>query len=787
MASGGPARVGYLLPTEGETRVRRARHALVAGTGAILVLASLAASTGPMSLQGAIDAALDRLPGWWEVVFWVAYGAAGIVSVLLVVLMLARGRQNPSAARDVLLAVLATTVGSVLLMVWQVGSGPDLLAEVGAADPSRQFPVLRVAVVTAIVLTASPHVTTVVRRFGTVTILTVAVSALGLGFGFPTDALAAVGVGMLGSGAVLLLFGAPGGFPPVDVVADALRALGVDVAELELATDQSWGVRRFVGVGADGRVLEVKAHGKDAVDSRLAQTLWRAAWYRDSPGSVSLTRMQAVEHEALMTLFAARAGVSTVDPVAAGRAGDDVAILAVHRHGARLRSTGDDGLEDRLLVGIWRDVARLHAAGMAHGSLTTSAVTVADGQHWLGDFTEGSLGAGDERQLDVVNLLFTLADAVGVPRAVASASAGLGRDGLAAALPYLQLPALVRDARGSVEEPKELMAELRAAVADATGAEPVEPIQLRRVSVGQILVLALLFVAANALLSQLADLDFEAVWEIVRDASWPALLLALPVSQLTFLAEAGAMVAAVGQPLPRRPLVILQSAARFIGLAVPSAAGRVAMNTAFLIKFGLSRSAAIVQGAVDSVFGFAVEAVILVVALLLSDVSLDLDAEPAWGVVIAVVAVVAVAAVVLVLRVERVRALVLPVLAEAVGSVSSVLVDPGRTLRLLGNNLLSRVVLGVSLWLVLRGVGVDDVSIPVAIVVLVATNLLAGLVPVPGGIGVAEAVMTSWLVLAGVPEEQAFAATVVHRLWTFYLPAVQGVVASHWLERNDYL
>ncbi len=786
MASGGPARVGYLLPTEGETRVRRARHALVAGVGAVLVLLSLAASTGPMSMQAAVDAAIDRLPGWWDVVFWIAYGAAGVVSVLLLVLMVARSRRNPGAARDVLLAVLVTTVGSILLMVWQVGSGPDLLAEVGAADPDRQFPVLRVAMVTAIVLTASPHVTTVVRRFGAATIVTVAVSALGLGFGFPTDAIAAVGAGMVGAGTVLLLFGAPGGFPPVDVVADALRALGVDVTGLELAADQSWGVRRFEGRTADGRQVEVKAHGKDAVDSRLAQALWRAAWYRDAPGSVSLSRMQAVEHEALVTLFAGRAGVSTVDPVAAGRAGDDVAILAVHRRGVPLRAAGAE-VDDALLVEVWRDVARLHDAGMAHGALTTSSITSADGQHWLGDFTEGGLGAGDERRLDLVNLLFTLAGTVGVPRAVATATEGLGVDRLADAMPYLQLPALVRDARNSAEEPKELMAELRDAVADATGAEPTEPVQLRRVSVGQLLMLALLFVAANALLSQLADLDFEAVWEIVRDASWPALLLALPLSQLTFVAEAGAMIAAVGQPLPRRPLVVLQSAARFIGLAVPSAAGRVAMNTAFLVKFGLSRSAAIVQGAVDSVFGFVVEAAILVLALVFSDVSLGLTAEPDWGLVLAIVLVLAVVAVVLVLRVERVRDLVLPVLAEALGSVSSVLADPGRTLRLLGNNLLSRIILGTSLWLVLRGVGVDDLSIPVALVVVVATNLLAGLVPVPGGIGVAEAVMTSWLVLAGVPEEEAFAATVVYRMWTFYLPAVQGVVASHWLERNDYL
>jgi hypothetical protein len=57
-------------------------------------------------------------------------------------------------------------------------------------------------------------------------------------------------------------------------------------------------------------------------------------------------------------------------------------------------------------------------------------------------------------------------------------------------------------------------------------------------------------------------------------------------------------------------------------------------------------------------------------------------------------------------------------------------------------------------------------SVALVLVVTIATNLLVGLVPIPGGFGIAEAVMISWLVLVGVPEEAAFAATIVYRLWT---------------------
>jgi hypothetical protein len=79
----------------------------------------------------------------------------------------------------------------------------------------------------------------------------------------------------------------------------------------------------------------------------------------------------------------------------------------------------------------------------------------------------------------------------------------------------------------------------------------------------------------------------------------------------------------------------------------------------------------------------------------------------------------------------------------------------------------------VALWLTLRSIGIE-MSVALVLGVTVATNLLAGLLPIPGGIRIAEAVMISWMVLVGVPEESASAATIVYRLWTFYVPAIEG-------------
>jgi uncharacterized membrane protein YbhN (UPF0104 family) len=247
------------------------------------------------------------------------------------------------------------------------------------------------------------------------------------------------------------------------------------------------------------------------------------------------------------------------------------------------------------------------------------------------------------------------------------------------------------------------------------------------------------------------------------------------------------MFFAVGHRLPLKPLVVLQVAVKFIGLAVPSSAGRIAMNAAFLRNYGVSTTIAMTQGAVDGIAGFTVEAVILLLALFLADLQVDFSSpDVSWPLIIAIAAALVAAAVFTILRIRRLREVVLPILREAVGLARDVLQDPRRAAGLLGSNLLSRLILGISMWFILEGLG-SPVSLGVALATTVGTNLLAGLVPIPGGVGVAEATLTALLVLAGLPEDLAFAATVVFRMATFYMPAVAGYFATSWLRNRDYL
>ena len=115
-----------------------------------------------------------------------------------------------------------------------------------------------------------------------------------------------------------------------------------------------------------------------------------------------------------------------------------------------------------------------------------------------------------------------------------------------------------------------------------------------------------------------------------------------------------------------------------------------------------------------------------------------------------------------------------------------VLQQPSRAFGLLGSNFVYWNVLGITLWLALQAVG-SDLSYGSALFAAAGTSLLAGFMPVPGGVGVAEATMTALLVTFGVDQSTAFAVTVAYRVITFYLPALEGFFGARWLGKHGYV
>src|SRR5262249_15905685 len=144
-------------------------------------------------------------------------------------------------------------------------------------------------------------------------------------------------------------------------------------------------------------------------------------------------------------------------------------------------------VDDELLDALWRQVANLRTARVAHGHLNADHIVVDAGEPALVDFSD-AIGAAPENRLaaDVAELLTSTASIVVVDRAVAAAVRVLGADVTASALPLLQPAALSRDVRPVGRRAhKDLgteLEEIRDRVAAAAGVEVPQLQQLQRVN-----------------------------------------------------------------------------------------------------------------------------------------------------------------------------------------------------------------------------------------------------------------------------------------------------------------
>ncbi|MFZ0013512.1 MAG: flippase-like domain-containing protein [Acidimicrobiia bacterium] len=783
-------RASYFVFTGPEPRVRSPRDVVNVVLGALLVIWAVIAVDRIPDWASSFTDMVQAAPLWVDSTLAIGYLLSLVYALVVIGGLIFGAGKHLSALRDVFLVLVLTTGLVVLLSLWINEAWPYVLPEIGLQDATPRFPVTRVAVVTGLLLVVAPYVTRPLRRFGWIAILITAVAAIGLGYGSPIHAIGSFGIGLVAAGTIRLVFGSPRGYPAPDMVSQGLARLGVDAENLRLSAEQRWGMVRFEAEDGEGRPIEIKVHGRDAFDSQLAAKVWRTLIYKEMGRTVSFSRLQAVEHEALGTLMASRSGVSVPELRAVGRASAEIALIAFGVGGTRLADMSEGDVSDELLVSVWRQVAALHDASITHGALTTEAIRVVAGVPQLAEFDLCSLEPQeDDRAGDVVELLFSMSLLVGPERAVLAAKDGMGVEALTTTLPYIQVPAVSSASRRQVDKAKPVVTALRDTVLEVTGAEAPEPVQLRRVTWKRLLGLALLLLIFVAVVPALTQVDYAEIWDVLQSADWLLIVVAVIVGHTQFFPSATATMFAVPATLPFWPLVVLQTASQFISLAIPSSAGRVAMNAAFLHKFGVTVTVALAQGAIDGFSGFLVQVAILLVVMLTGDVDLGLQIDSSdvpWLLILGVLALLIIGVVVAVRRVKRLRERVVPILSQAWGALQVVLKQPSRAFGLLGSNFVYWNVLGLTLWILLEAVG-SGINYGSALFVAAGTSLFAGFMPVPGGVGVAEAAMTALLATFGVDQSTAFAVTAVYRVITFYLPALEGMFGTRWLERNDYI
>jgi uncharacterized membrane protein YbhN (UPF0104 family) len=304
-----------------------------------------------------------------------------------------------------------------------------------------------------------------------------------------------------------------------------------------------------------------------------------------------------------------------------------------------------------------------------------------------------------------------------------------------------------------------------------------------------LLLTAALIFGAYLLISKLASIGFGTIAHELRQADIAWFVVALLLAQLTFIASGISVRGAVMTPLPLLPCVVLQSAIKFINLTVPSSAGKIGMNLRFLQRLGTPLPEAVAAGAVDEASERVVQAALFLLVLPFVHVSLDTSqfqvAGPSRRLVLAL-GIAVVAGIAIVLGVPKLRARVVPPARQALRGLWIVARNREKRLELFGGNIGSELIYAISLGATCLAYGVH-LNLAELIFINTAASVLSSLIPVPGGIGAAEASLSAGLIALGVDQSTAFAIAITQRLCTFYLPPIWGYVSLRWLTHKGYV
>jgi glycosyltransferase 2 family protein len=778
--------IRLFAPGERGRRNRRSIDAVfLVFAAAVCGLVGAAASQAP-----AQDARVARnviaVLGWAEALWRTAFvGVLALAAIVLVGLVV---RRRKFIGRDVATG-LALEVGLAVLLARAVEA--DWTPFAGHLLSRWGFPEVRIASATTILIVAGPELVRPIRRVAMLLIVLSAFGAVALGAALPSAALGALALGLGAAGITRLIWGTAAGFPPAATIQAELAGLGVGTRDLRACAEQRMGCVEYVGHDAEGAPIKARVLGRDAQDTQRISRRWRALAYRDPPRSVAVGRLEQVEHEALTTLMAAQAGVRVPEVVTAtlGSQGDALLVTREPDVGP-LEDASPGEVTDALLDAVWKEVAALHGAGMSHGRLNGANIVVVDGKPMLTNLAVATLGApASSLHIDVAELLVACTVLAGPERALKAALAGAGPDAVKGAIPYLERAALSPHTRDLAHDHEVELKKLREAAAEATGEKVPELVPIHRVRPRDFVMTGLIALAAYLLITKLAKIGFGTIYHELRSSDLAWVGIALVIANLTYLPLAAAFRGAVMTPLPIGPVIAMESADKFLNLTVPGAAGSIALNTRFLQRQGAETGEAIAASPIAGLAQTIVQ--ILLVVCLLPFVRFHLDTSQLSGAVpsgtfVAVIFAVLAGAVAAVLLIPALRNRVVPQIKSAFRSLWAVARSGHKLAQLFGGALATEVLFALTLDAACRAYGID-LALSQLILVNVVASTLASLVPVPGGIGAAEAAIAGGLVAMGIPESTAFAVALTHRLCTYYTPPIWGYFSLRWLRRTGHV
>nr|WP_246103323.1 lysylphosphatidylglycerol synthase transmembrane domain-containing protein [Streptomyces piniterrae] len=639
------------------------------------------------------------------------------------------------------------------------------------------------------------------------------------------------------------------GFRPVSAMRAETAENAEKAADPHEHAELSERGRRYIVTLEDGPPIDVTVVDREQQAQGFFYRVWRRLSLRGINQRRSLQSLrQALEQEALLAYAAIAAGASAPKLIATSELGPD-AVMLVYEHigGRTLDSLADEEITDALMHSAWRQVEALQSRRIAHRRLVGDALLVdRSGNIVLTELRGGEIAAGDlVLRMDIAQLLTTCGLRVGAERAVAAAVEVLGPDAVADSLPLLQPIALSRTTRATLrqlarerskrereavlaaseaakearearaaEGPKDrktlraersaekaaqkraleeaseeareedLLAQIRRQVLLIRPTAAIEPAKLERLSPRILISWIAGAVAVYLLLSQLANFNLG---DVISEAQWVWVLVAMFFSALTYIAAAMSLLGFVTEKVSFVRTVIAQIAGNFVKLVAPAAIGGVALNARFLQRAGVRPGLAVASVGASQLFGLGSHILLLLIFGYLTGTHDTPQISPSRTVIAGLLTVA-----VLVLIVTAVPALrkfvstrVRSLFAGVVPRMLDILQRPRKLITGIGGMLLLTAANVMCLDASIRAFGGgDQISYAAIAVAFLAGNALGSAAPTPGGLGAVEGALMTALTFSGLAADTAFPAVLLFRLMVFWLPVLPGWLAFTYLTRK---
>lgn len=706
----------------------------------------------------------------------------GTIGIAWLTAMVVFFRRRYAFASQIFLASTLAWLAARFVKSFNIRARPYEILEnvnvLGIKDGQMGYPSGHMAVATALALVIGPRLGPNGRRLLYIAVFLVGISRVVIGMHAPLDILGGFGLGLVAGSFINYFTGTPSRrFLPSDI-AIALKQSGFRATAIRSASVDARGSAPYFGE-YNGSPIFIKIVDSDNTIADWLFKFSRRIMYRRLEDELPyINAKSALEHEAFVAMLAKDSGIKTPKIYGVYHiSGPSWAMVQRGVAGVSLDKIDPKTITDKQLAEVWGLVSQLHANRIAHRDLRTANILRDEsGDLWLIDFGFAENATSQQGiTRDCVEILGSMTCLVGPKRAVKAARSHLSLAQLAALLPYVQYSILSGATTKALKKYPGNITALRNEINKVTHQKATSKIakisRFNGRAIFFMVVFVLLLVAVVPNISQL-----EAGLSAAKDANWKWLTAGLVSVVLTYFASAFTYQVLAKLPIGYFLTLGVQVAASFANRLVPSGVGGLGLNVDYLIKRGHKPAEAGTVTAVNSLSAFVSYAILLFVALSISNKSLvdffeGKSSLPVWVIPLALV-VIAIVGLVL-FKWQRARQKITKFGKDMWLDALQYRHEPFRLLlAVLGASAVTIFYVG-ALYACAHAIGLN-VTILSAFIAYTTGTLLGAAIPTPGGLGGVEAGLYAGFVAMGYDSAMVFAAVIIYRLLTFWLPILPG-------------